>query len=125
MSPTYFKYSAQSAYRKYSIATILPTKDFRMRHKSNRIHNEDWEPKDTVEEVTEGEVQHEHGGAVPEVRVVFLVSIFRYISALKILQFLPNSADTNGDDSEKVSKSSDGNDQSNVDVNIFLPNIFR
>ena len=107
------------------VATILPTKDFRMRHKSNRIHNEDWEPKDAVEEVTEGEVQHEHGGAVPEVRVVFLVSIFRYISALKILQFLPNSADTNGDDSEKVSKSSDGNDQSNVDVNIFLPNIFR
>ena len=55
-----------------------------MRHKSNRIHNEDWEPKDAVEEVTEGKVQHEHGGAVPEVRVVFLVSIFRYISALKI-----------------------------------------
>ena len=96
-----------------------------MRHKSNRIHNEDWEPKDAVEEVTEGEVQHEHSGAVPEVRVVFLVSIFRYISALKILQFLPNSADTNGDDSEKVSKSSNENDQSNVDVNIFLPNIFR
>ena len=96
-----------------------------MRHKSNRIHNEDWEPKDAVEEVTEGKVQHEHGGAVPEVRVVFLVSIFRYISALKILQFLPNPADTNGDDSEKVSKSSDENDQSNVYVNIFLPNIFR
>ena len=50
-----------------------------MRHKSNRIHNEDWEPKDAVEEVTEGKVQHEHGGAVPEVRVIFLVSIFTYI----------------------------------------------
>ena len=58
-----------------------------MRHKSNRIHNEDWEPKDAVEEVTEGKVQHEHGGAVPEVRVVFLVSIFRYISALKIQSY--------------------------------------
>ena len=61
------------------VATILPTKDFRMRHKSNRIHNEDWEPKDAVEEVTEGEVQHEHSGAVPEVRVLFLVSIFFYV----------------------------------------------
>ena len=53
-----------------------------MRHKSNRIHNEDWEPKDAVEEVTEGEVQHEHSGAVPEVRVLFLVSIFTYIFLL-------------------------------------------
>ena len=56
-----------AAYIKH-IATILPTKDFRMRHKSNRIHNEDWEPKDAVEEVTEGEVEHQHGGAGPQVR---------------------------------------------------------
>ena len=45
-----------------------------MRHKSNRIHNEDWEPKDAVEEVTEGEVQHEHGGAVPKVGILHPVS---------------------------------------------------
>ena len=73
------------------------------------------QPHGAEEKVTEREVEHQQGGAGPQVRVLSLVSVFMiWVETFRDLLVLPESAHTDGDDGEEVAETSDSNYKYNV-----------